>query len=102
MGACLFAEPVAADDAAAWGMIWQAVPDVDFAATVAERARTLAEGPAVAYRLAKAALRASLGNDLPAQLALEARLQGEAGRSADFAEGIAAFRARRPARFQGR
>ena len=39
MGAALFAEPVTADEAAAWGMIWQAVPDADFAATVAERAR---------------------------------------------------------------
>ena len=35
MGAALFAEPVSAEDAAAWGMIWQAVPDADFAATVA-------------------------------------------------------------------
>ena len=34
MGAALFAEPVTAEQAAAWGMIWQAVPDADFAATV--------------------------------------------------------------------
>ena len=58
MGAALFAEPVTAEEAAAWGMIWQAVPDEDFAATVAARAAQLARGPAVAYRLIKQALRA--------------------------------------------
>jgi 2-(1,2-epoxy-1,2-dihydrophenyl)acetyl-CoA isomerase len=102
MGAALFAEPVSAEEAAAWGMIWQAVPDADFAATVDARARQLARGPAVAYRLIKAALRGSLANDLPAQLALEAELQGEAGRSRDFREGVAAFIEKRPARYEGR
>ena len=102
MGAALFAEPVTARDAAAWGMIWQAVPDADFAATVAARARQLAEGPTATYRLIKQALRASLGNSLPDQLALEARLQAEAAATADFREGVAAFLAKRPARYEGR
>ena len=102
MGAALFAEPVTADDAAAWGMIWQAVPDDDFAAAVAARAAQLARGPTAAYRLIKRALRASLGNDLAAQLALEAALQGEAGRTRDFREGVAAFIEKRPARYEGR
>jgi 2-(1,2-epoxy-1,2-dihydrophenyl)acetyl-CoA isomerase len=52
--------------------------------------------------LIKRALRASLANDLGAQLALEAELQGEAGRSRDFREGVAAFIEKRPARYQGR
>lgn len=102
MGATLLAEPVSADDAAAWGMIWQSVPDADFAATVAARAGQLARGPSVAYRLIKQALRASLANDLPAQLALEATLQAEAGRTRDFREGVAAFMEKRPARYEGR
>ena len=102
MGAALFAEPVTARDAAAWGMIWQAVPDADFAATVAARARQLAEGPTAAYRLIKQALRTSLGNTLPDQLGLEARLQAEAAATADFREGVAAFLEKRPARYEGR
>jgi 2-(1,2-epoxy-1,2-dihydrophenyl)acetyl-CoA isomerase len=102
MGAALFAEPVPAEQAAAWGMIWEAVPDEAFAERVAARARQLAAGPAVAYRLIKRALRESLGNDLAAQLALEAELQGEAGRSRDFREGVAAFIEKRPARYEGR
>lgn len=102
MGAALFAEPVSARDAAAWGMIWQAVPDAEFAATVAARARQLATGPTASYRLIKQALRASLGNALPDQLALEARLQAEAAATHDFREGVAAFLAKRPARYEGR
>ena len=102
MGAALFAEKVSARQAADWGMIWEAVPDEAFAAHVAARAAHLAKGPTVAYRALKQALRGSLERDLDAALALEARLQGDCGRSADFREGVAAFLEKRPARFQGR
>lgn len=102
MGAALFAEPVSARDAAAWGMIWQAVPDDAFAAAVAARARQLAQGPTASYRLIKQAIRAGLSNALPDQLALEARLQAEAAATHDFREGVAAFLAKRPARYEGR
>ena len=101
MGAALFAEKISAQQAVDWGMIWEAVPDVDFAAHVAARAGALAAGPTVAYRLVKEALRASPANGLEAQLALEARLQSEAGATADFREGVAAFLEKRPARFRG-
>lgn len=101
MGAALFAEKIGARQAADWGMIWEAVPDETFAAHVAARAGALAAGPTVAYRLVKEALRASPGNGLEAQLALEARLQSEAGATADFREGVAAFLEKRSARFQG-
>jgi 2-(1,2-epoxy-1,2-dihydrophenyl)acetyl-CoA isomerase len=99
MGAMLFAEPVTARQAADWGMIWAAVPDADFATTISARARHLATGPATAYQAIKTALAASPTNDLSAQLALEARLQSRCGASPDFAEGVAAFLEKRPARF---
>ena len=102
MGLMLFAEPVSARQAAEWGMIWQALPDADFAAGVTARAQALAKGPTGAFLAVRQALTASFGNDMPAQLALEARLQGQAGRSADFAEGVTAFLEKRPAVFTGR
>lgn len=101
MGAALFAEKIGARQAADWGMIWEAVPDDAFVAHVAARAGALAQGPTVSYRLVKQALRASPANGLEAQLALEARLQAEAGATEDFREGVAAFLEKRPARYRG-
>ncbi len=102
MGAALFAEPISAKDASAWGMIWEAVPDADFDAHWRKRAETLANGPTVAYRAAKEALRSSYGNDLDRQLVLEAELQGACGKTRDFKEGVVAFLEKRPAQYEGR
>ncbi|MDH3262458.1 MAG: enoyl-CoA hydratase-related protein [Paracoccaceae bacterium] len=102
MGAALFAEKITARQAASWGMIWEAVPDEDFAGHWLARARHLAEGPTAAYRAIKTALRQSSANGLDEQLALEAHLQGECGRTRDFKEGVLAFLEKRPAVFEGR
>jgi 2-(1,2-epoxy-1,2-dihydrophenyl)acetyl-CoA isomerase len=101
MGAALLADKIPARQAADWNMIWEAVPDDAFATTVRARALHLAQGPTEAYRRIKQALRSTYGRDLAAQLDLEARLQGEAGHTRDFAEGIAAFLDKRPPRFEG-
>ncbi|MEH7826522.1 enoyl-CoA hydratase-related protein [Gemmobacter denitrificans] len=101
MGACLFADKVTARQAADWGMIYECVADADFATHVAARAAHLAQGPTAAYRAVKQSLRASSANDLPTQLALEARLQGDLGKSHDFREGVMAFLQKRPARYTG-
>lgn len=102
MGAALFAEKIAARQAADWGMIWEAVPDEAFAARWRARAEALAAGPAQALARVKAAMRASFANGLDAQLALEARLQAECGATSDFREGVAAFLEKRAPRFTGR
>ena len=102
MGAALFAEKISAEQASAWGMIWEAVPDEAFEPRWTMRATQLANGPTVAYRNVKAALRQSFNNTLEEQLALEAKLQGECGQSRDFKEGVIAFLEKRPAQFEGR
>lgn len=102
LGMCLFAEPIPAGRAADWGLIWEVVEDDQLAGRATELAQRLANGPTLAYRLAKQALRAAGANTLDAQLDLEARLQGEAGRSRDFTEGVLAFVEKREARFEGR
>ncbi len=102
MGAALLAEPVSARQAEAWGMIWEAVPDDRFAEVVAARAAKLAAGPTGAYAALKQAMRGAFDQSLEAQLAVEARLQGTCGASADFREGVAAFLGKRPPVFSGR
>ncbi|WP_116131497.1 enoyl-CoA hydratase-related protein [Tropicimonas sp. IMCC34043] len=102
MGAALFAEPVPARKAEAWGMIWEAVADADFAAQWWHRALHLAKGPTRAYAAAREALRASSQTDLQTQMELEAQLQGRCGLTRDFKEGVVAFLEKRPAHFEGR
>jgi 2-(1,2-epoxy-1,2-dihydrophenyl)acetyl-CoA isomerase len=102
MGTMLFADKITARQAADWGMIWEAVPGTDFVAHWRARAGALAVGPTVAYRGVKTALNASADATLDEQLRLEARLQAECGRTADFREGVAAFTEKRAPRFMGR
>ncbi|SHI67717.1 enoyl-CoA hydratase-related protein [Wenxinia saemankumensis] len=102
MGAVLFADRIPARQAAEWGMVYEVTPHMDFEAHWRARAAQLATGPTEAFRLAREALRASSGADLETQLAHEARLQGRAGQTRDFKEGIVAFLEKRPAVFEGR
>ena len=102
MGASLFAEKIPAFQAAEWGMIWEAVPDAQFAAHWHSRALHIAQGPGQAYTRIKTALRASLNNDWDTQLELEAKLQGQCGRTRDFQEGVTAFLEKRPAHYEDR
>ena len=102
MGAALFAEKITARQADDWGMIWEALPDDGFEEAWRGRAAHLAKGPTAAYRRVKQAMRASFDNDIDAQLALEAQLQGQCGQTRDFKEGVVAFMEKRPAQYEGR
>ena len=97
----MLAEKVPAAQAVEWGMIYRAVP----AAALLDEARTLAAQlatqPTRGLGLIKRALNASLTNDLSAQLDVERDLQREAGRSADYVEGVRAFQEKRAPRFVG-
>ena len=102
MGACLFADKVTARQAVDWGMIYEAVPDADFAAHWAARAAHLAKGPTTAYQHLRTALRAAQTNSLEQQLSVEAELQSACGATHDFREGVTAFLQKRAANYTGR
>ena len=101
-GLALLGEPLAAEQAEAWGLIWRVVDDDRLMAEATALARHLATQPTKGLGLIKRALLASATNSLDAQLDLERDLQREAGRTEDYREGVAAFMAKRPPTFRGR
>ncbi len=101
-GLMLLGDKVSAEQAASWGMIWACVDDDVLMTEAMGMARHLARQPTLGLALTKRALAASGGNGLDAQLDLERDLQVRAGRSHDYREGIDAFMAKRPPRFEGR
>ena len=102
MGAALFAEPISARQADDWGMIWEAVEDGQFDSHWRARAAHLAKGPTQAYGNLKQAIRESWQNGFGGQLDLEAKLQGDCGKTRDFKEGVIAFLEKRTAEYEGR
>jgi 2-(1,2-epoxy-1,2-dihydrophenyl)acetyl-CoA isomerase len=98
----LLAEPVPAEQAEAWGMIWKAVEDVSLMDEAHRLAAHFAAQPTVGLGLIKQALDASETNDLDQQLDLERDLQGQAGRTPDYLEGVTAFFEKRQPKFSGR
>lgn len=101
-GMAMLGEPVSAEEAAQWGLIWKAVEDERLLPEAEAMAAHLAAQPTQAIARIKRALNASLSNDLDAQLDLERDLQAEASATPDFREGVRAFAEKRAAVFTGR
>lgn len=95
-------DPLSAADAAMAGLINGVVPSTELADFVAGIAQRLAAGPTRAIGLTKRLINQSEGPALSEGLATEAALQELAGRTADHAEGVAAFAEKREPRFAGR
>jgi 2-(1,2-epoxy-1,2-dihydrophenyl)acetyl-CoA isomerase len=102
LGLALLAERLSAENAAAWGMIWQCVDDDELTASVDALARRIASGPTRAFALTRAAIRGGWERSFAQQLDVERDGQRELGRTEDYSEGVAAFRDKRVARFTGR
>jgi enoyl-CoA hydratase/carnithine racemase len=98
----LLGERVPAATALEWGLISHLVEDDELDAEVSTLLARLAGGPTVSYARTKAALRQATLSLLPQAHAAERAGQIDLFDTADFAEGVAAFRDRRPARFEGR
>jgi 2-(1,2-epoxy-1,2-dihydrophenyl)acetyl-CoA isomerase len=94
-------EKVSAKKALDWGMIHDVVPGTVLHDTAVAMARQLATMPTRAFALTKKALNASWTNDLKAQVALEEEMQRQAGRTADFVEGVRAFLEKRKPTYTG-
>jgi 2-(1,2-epoxy-1,2-dihydrophenyl)acetyl-CoA isomerase len=100
-GLALLADPLPAETAEAWGLIWKCVPDDELIGAANELCQRFAVGPTYGLSLIKRALDAAETNDLSTQLDLERDLQRSAGTSPDYAEGVRAFMEKRSPKFTG-
>ncbi|RXF69250.1 enoyl-CoA hydratase-related protein [Hansschlegelia zhihuaiae] len=99
---CLTGEPLPAQTAHEWGLVWKLFDDERLVEGALALAAMLAAQSASAIALTKQAFRASADNSFERQIALERALQAEAGATGDHAEGAAAFIEKRAPRWSER
>ncbi|HWG30532.1 MAG TPA: 2-(1,2-epoxy-1,2-dihydrophenyl)acetyl-CoA isomerase PaaG [Steroidobacteraceae bacterium] len=102
LGLALLGEKLPAQTAAEWGLIWKCVEDAELSGFVDTLATQLAEAATLGFARTKQAIYDGWGRTLEQQLDVERDYQRELGRTADYAEGVAAFAQKRPPRFSGR
>ncbi|WAJ43274.1 enoyl-CoA hydratase-related protein [Mycobacterium sp. Aquia_216] len=93
--------PIEADEALEWGLINEVVPADELRARALTLATELAQGPTRAFAKMRALLRDSWHSDVATQLKSETDALSAAANTADAAEALSAFRAKRTPRFTG-
>ena len=102
LGLALTAEPLAAEKAADWGLIWRAVEDDQLDAEVDALAVRFASAPTRGLAAIKKMIRESWEHSLNGELDLQRDMMRELGGSDDYREGVAAFMGKRTPNFTGR
>jgi len=97
----LMPRTVSAQEALALGLVSQVVPADELEGAVAELARTLADGPTLAYGSIRRAVAYSAGTDLGDALANEAELMALTGGSSDHRAAVDAFLAKEKPAYTG-
>ena len=101
-GLALLAEPLSAEKAEQWGLIWKVVDDAVLMSEAEKLCTHFATAPTFGLGLIKRALDAAEDNGLATQLDLERQLQREAGSTPDYGEGVRAFLEKRKPAFKGK
>jgi 2-(1,2-epoxy-1,2-dihydrophenyl)acetyl-CoA isomerase len=102
LGLALTGEPLPAEKAAEWGLIWKAVEDEALDETVDALAARFAAGPTRGLARIKKMIRESWGHSLDEELDLQRDAMRELGYSDDYREGVAAFMEKRKPNFTGK
>ncbi|HEV7873485.1 MAG TPA: enoyl-CoA hydratase/isomerase [Enterovirga sp.] len=98
----LLGEKLPAETALEWGLVNRVYDDAALLGEATALARNLADGPTLALGLMRRLYWEATESSHEEQIEMERRFQLQAGASADFKEGVAAFLEKRPARFTGR
>jgi 2-(1,2-epoxy-1,2-dihydrophenyl)acetyl-CoA isomerase len=101
LGLALTGEPLAAEKAAEWGMIWKCVEDEALDGEVDALAARLAALPPLGLAAIKEMIRSSWQYSLGEELERQAGAMRRLGFTADYREGVAAFLEKRAANFTG-
>jgi len=101
LGLALTGEPLTAERAEAWGMIWKCVDDDKLAEEANALATKFASAPTKGLALTKQLIRESATRSFDQQLDVERDAQRMLGRTHDYKEGVAAFMEKRPPKFTG-
>ena len=102
LGLTLTGEPLPAEKAEEWGMIWKCVDDEALDAEVDALAQKLASLPPLGLAATKDMIRDSWQHTLEQELHRQRNMMCRLGYTQDYREGVAAFLEKRPANFVGR
>ena len=102
LGLALTGEPLPAEKAADWGLIWKCVDDDQLDSETDALAAKLAALPPLGLAAIKAIIRTTGARTLDQELDLQRDEMRRLGFTADYREGVAAFLEERTARFEGR
>jgi len=102
LGLALTGEPLPAEKAAEWGLIWKAVEDDALDTEVDAIANKLASLPPLGLAAIKDMIRSSWEYSLGEELERQADAMRRLGFTADYREGVAAFLEKREPKFTGK